>query len=169
MGGGYLGCSWHLKCREEAARNDGAELFRFAANADFRVGYLLRFPHSVHGEAPGYGIDEGVVIRLEFLVLQPIWPLRGIAVRGKLKPFWRAPYGIPGFLRFIEFGFEFFRFLIGDRWHFTRKFDQHRWVVIIEPATAHLVPNARTVIGAGEDPGQGVVIRCRNRIELVIV
>src|SRR5947209_3007224 len=46
---------------------------------------------------------------------------------------------------------------------------EHRRVVVVEPAAAHLVADAGTVVGAVEDAGQGVVVQRRDRVELVIV
>ena len=42
-------------------------------------------------------------------------------------------------------------------------------VVVVQPAAAHLVPQAGAEVGAAEDAGQGVIVGGRDRVELVVV
>ena len=162
-------CGGHLERGQEPARHHRAELLGLAADADLGVGDGLRLPDPVDGVSPCCGIGQGQQFSPQALELQPVRALLRLAVRAFGQPLFGAANRVPLRLRLRDPARKFFHPFGRRVGQFRTERHEHLRDVVGQPRAAHLVLHAGRVVGAGEDAGEGVIVRRRDGVELVIV
>src|SRR5262249_16798181 len=142
----YVASTGHIKGLEEPTRDGGPEFFGLAANANLGVSNGFRVAHSVDGVAARGWIAQRRQVGLQFFVFQSKRPLLRKTIGALFQSLRRAANGVPFLLGLRQFRLQFFQ-LVG-RWRRKRAAErnQHRRIVIIQSAAAHLVAHTGAVV-----------------------